>query len=158
MGVGKQRDAALRQRADLGERDGDGVGGHGDGLAVKVAAGQDLALHLALGREHQRVVGDRVGLAFDRRRRRAEQLLALDRDDLFLAVTQAHGIARHAGAAVETLQHPMFLEPDDVPADGLRGNVEFLGQRLDGCETPSLDAFDDLALAFVDHRRAVLLV
>ena len=44
LGVGQHGDAALGQRADLGQRDGDGVGGHGHRLGMEVAAGEDLAL------------------------------------------------------------------------------------------------------------------
>ena len=56
--VHHQRDAALGQRADLGDGQGDIVGGHGHGLCVEVATGN----HLAFSSEHQRVVGYRVGL------------------------------------------------------------------------------------------------
>ena len=58
MLVHHQRDAALGQRADLGDGQGDIVGGHGHRLGVEVAAGN----HLAFGGEHQRVVRHGVGL------------------------------------------------------------------------------------------------
>ena len=42
VGIHQQRDAALRQRADLGDREREVVGGEGDRLGVEVAAGQDF--------------------------------------------------------------------------------------------------------------------
>ena len=59
-GVDQHRDAALGDRADLGDRDRHRVGGQRDRLGVEVAARDQLA---AVVREDQRVVGDGVGLA-----------------------------------------------------------------------------------------------
>ena len=65
LGVGEQRHAPLGEVADLGQRHRDPVGRERHRLGVEVAAGEDLALL----REHQRVVGDAVGLALERRPR-----------------------------------------------------------------------------------------
>ena len=55
----QQRHPPLGQRPDLGDGQGQVVGGEGHGFCVEVAAGEDVFI---LGK-HQRVVGDRVGLA-----------------------------------------------------------------------------------------------
>ena len=57
-GVDQQRDAPLGERADLGDRERERVGGERHRLGVEVAAGEDLAVA-----EHQRIVGHRVGFA-----------------------------------------------------------------------------------------------
>ena len=56
--VHQQRNAALGQRADLGDREREVVRGEGDRLGVEVAARQ----YLAHPGKHQRVIGHRVGL------------------------------------------------------------------------------------------------
>ena len=66
VGVHQQRDAPLRQRADLGDREREIVGGERDRLGVEIAAGEDLAGR----REHERIVGDRVRLGQRGSRRR----------------------------------------------------------------------------------------
>ena len=44
MLVGQQRDAALGQRADLGDGDGHGIGGQRHRLGMEIAAGDDFAV------------------------------------------------------------------------------------------------------------------
>ncbi len=60
--VDHQRDAALGDGADLGEGQRDLVGGEGHRFGVEVAARDDAAL----GDQHQRIVGDGVGLDLQR--------------------------------------------------------------------------------------------
>ncbi len=60
--VDHQGDAALRDGADLGQRERDLVGGEGDRLGVEIAARDDPALV----DENERIVGHGVGLHFER--------------------------------------------------------------------------------------------
>jgi hypothetical protein len=83
-GVDEHRDAALGDRADLGDRDRHRVGGERDRLRVEVAARHDRAF-LAVGAdEDERVVGDRVRFAHEHERGMA-QLVEAGADDLRLA-------------------------------------------------------------------------
>ena len=58
MFIHHQRDAALGQRADFGNRQGDIIRRHCHRLGMEVAPGD----HLVFLGEHQRVIGHRVGL------------------------------------------------------------------------------------------------
>ena len=72
LGVDQQRDAPLGDRADLGDRQRQLIGRERHRLGVKIAARQ----HLAIAREHQRIVGHGVGLAQQRGARAAQQIEA----------------------------------------------------------------------------------
>jgi hypothetical protein len=91
--VDHQRDAALGDGADLGDGERDLVSGEGHRLGVKIAARDDLAL----GDQHQRIVGDRIGLDFQCLAGKAQQIESRA-GDLRLAA-DAIGIL-HAGIAV----------------------------------------------------------
>ncbi len=93
-GIDQERDAALGQRADLGDREGQHVGGERHRLAMEIAARQ----HLVGVGEDQRVVGHAIGLDFEHRRREAEMVEA-GAHDLGLAA-QAIGIL-HARIVLE---------------------------------------------------------
>ena len=69
-GIDQHGDAALGQRADFADGERDDVGGESDGLGVKVAAGQRF---VGVG-EDQRIVGDAVRLACQRRRGLAQDI------------------------------------------------------------------------------------
>jgi hypothetical protein len=62
--IGEERDAPLRERADLGDREGEVVGRERDRLRVEVAAGQ----HRVVVGEHERVVRHAVGFRHEHRR------------------------------------------------------------------------------------------
>ena len=83
-GVDQHRDAALGDRADLGDRDRHRVGGERDRLGVEVAARDDAAFGAVIADEDQRVVGHRVGLAHEHERGVA-QLVEAGADHLRLA-------------------------------------------------------------------------
>ena len=70
--IDQQRDAPLGERADLGDRQRQDVGGERDRLGVEVAAREDLARF----REHERIVGHRVRLDEQRRGDVADQVEA----------------------------------------------------------------------------------
>ena len=89
--VNEDCNAPLREAADLGDREGEGVCRKGHWLGVKVAAGEHVA---AIG-EQQGIVGNGIGLEVQRRRDIADQIEA-SAHDLRLA---AKGIrVLHAGA------------------------------------------------------------
>ena len=67
LGVDQHGHAALRQVADLGERERERIGGERHGLGVEISARQ----HVALFDEQQGIVGHRVGLGAKRARRNA---------------------------------------------------------------------------------------
>src|SRR3546814_12863081 len=52
--------AALGEIADLGQRDGDGVGGESHRLGMEVAAGENIPRHAVVLGKHQRIVGDAI--------------------------------------------------------------------------------------------------
>ena len=57
MAVHHQRDAALGERADFGDRQRDIIRGHRHRFGMEVTAGDDVIF----GGKDQRVIGDRVG-------------------------------------------------------------------------------------------------
>jgi hypothetical protein len=63
--IDHQRDAALRDRADLGDGERDLVRGEGHGLGVEIAARDDPPV----SDQDQRIVRDRIGLDLQRPRR-----------------------------------------------------------------------------------------
>ena len=69
--IDQQRDAALRDRADLADGERDLVGGEGHRLGVEIAAGNDGVVG-----QHQRIVGDRIGLDLERAGDRAQEVEA----------------------------------------------------------------------------------
>jgi len=56
-----RRDSPFRERANLGDGDGDAVGGERHGLGMKVSARDDFT---GIGKD-QRIVGDCIDLALD---------------------------------------------------------------------------------------------
>ena len=72
FGIDQQRDAPLGDRADLHTRERENVRREGNGLGVKVAAGE----HFVGARENQRIVGDRIGLGNEGGRRLRHEIEA----------------------------------------------------------------------------------
>ena len=118
-GIGEQRDPAFRERADLGQRERDLIGGERHRLAMEIAARKDRAGFAGCrGGEHQRIVRDAVRLAPEHQGGAVQQLQA-GAHDLRLAaqaVGVLHALAldqvRSADRAAGEQSQQSFGNPD----------------------------------------------